>query len=258
MQLKQKDCLYPEVSRNFNFGQIGANVQLLEYLQYFTKNQLQETFVQQFENVDQLNSKHYSNYMRQQITKAEVIQPTQVILLRNKMEAWHQKKEYHTIVTSFTKETYEEFKIHFKLFRTPYFGSFMNMIDFKPSPYVTVYLGNAKTSDLLPNDLQIKRKNIKEVIGKQGQSCSEVCKVQGLECLIDQMDYINSCNVLSKHFKCERGCVVETGSDLPCFVTDATNVVHYQQCLITEERTSCGGSHSATTRLCPCAPIVDT
>jgi hypothetical protein len=76
---------------------------------------------------------------------------------------------------------------------------------------------------------------------------------QRLLCYEGDFWFINSCEELTKHFKCERGCGVELGADVPNYVVDPA-LSNYQRCLVNQAQPKCRARHVATARLCPCAP----
>jgi len=92
------------------------------------------------------------------------------------------------------------------------------------------------------------------VAGEQGASCDDACSGQKLRCSADALPSVNSCPLLTKHFKCKNGCSYNFGGDQPAYVSSATDA-HAGKCLINSDPTlfSCGGKHGSTSRLCPCA-----
>ena len=78
-------------------------------------------------------------------------------------------------------------------------------------------------------------------------SCSDI----GLTCRTEDFWFINTCEELQKHFRCERGCGVELGYDVPNYVVNP-NLSTYQACLVTQKEPRCMAAHPDTRRLCPC------
>ena len=77
------------------------------------------------------------------------------------------------------------------------------------------------------------------------------CSNASMACSEDNFWFINSCSVLRRHFRCERGCAVELGLDIPNYVMDPS-LRTYQTCLVSQSQPSCTATHMATARLCPC------
>lgn len=75
----------------------------------------------------------------------------------------------------------------------------------------------------------------------------------GMECNQHEFWFINSCEELSKHFPCEKGCTVELGNDVPNYVNDASLGSH-QTCLVNQKEAKCAAANPSTQRLCPCIP----
>lgn len=73
----------------------------------------------------------------------------------------------------------------------------------------------------------------------------------GMTCSEDDFWFINSCSVLRRHFRCERGCAVEMGLDIPNYVMEPSLRTHHT-CLVSQSQPSCTAAHMATARLCPC------
>lgn len=89
---------------------------------------------------------------------------------------------------------------------------------------------------------------------RRGQSCEEVCDEHrgGSTCDPQQFRYVNSCDMLKRHFSCS-SCDVNHGRDIPNFVDDAQDANH-GKCLTQREAPTCDGGHPHTLRLCPCVP----
>jgi hypothetical protein len=72
-----------------------------------------------------------------------------------------------------------------------------------------------------------------------------------MACSSDDFWFINQCEVLMRHFACERGCAVEMGADIPTYVLDPSFRT-FQTCLVGQAQPLCDARHNATARLCPC------
>ena len=88
----------------------------------------------------------------------------------------------------------------------------------------------------------------------QGESCEDVCARNKRRCSVDALPSVNTCTLLSKHFKCQSGCANNVGGDQPAYVVLSTDA-HYGKCLTNNDPAlfSCSGRHANTRRLCPCA-----
>ena len=89
------------------------------------------------------------------------------------------------------------------------------------------------------------------------ETCNEVCSKYSLSqekqyiCNQNQLQFINSCYYLEKHFPCENGCWNEVGQDLPAYVNAQGNSNHF--CLFSMEvQPLCDYALQNTQRLCLC------
>ena len=117
-------------------------------------------------------------------------------------------------------------------------------------------------------------------VGRQGESCNEVCATprasseagttdnkptsalshdesgdDGSGYVCDDIDLrvVNSCEMLRKYMGCELGCEGSVGGDQPCMVMAAASK-RAKKCLFQSNAQyfSCSGKHTETARLCPC------
>ena len=91
--------------------------------------------------------------------------------------------------------------------------------------------------------------------GKKGQSCDEVCANEESDLVCDntQMQFINNCNVMKKHFDCYRGCWNEVSNAVPAYSREGEN--YGGMCFVSYDVFSiCNAKHPTTQRLCYCLP----
>ena len=72
-----------------------------------------------------------------------------------------------------------------------------------------------------------------------------------MACRTEDFWFINTCEELSKHFPCEKGCAVELGFDVPNYVS-SPELPTFQTCLVSQAEARCSALHTGTRRLCPC------
>ncbi|XP_057456281.1 uncharacterized protein LOC130747369 [Lotus japonicus] len=97
---------------------------------------------------------------------------------------------------------------------------------------------------------------INVVVGRQGESCSSVCKLRGQSCVPNKLVVLNNCDIIQRYMSCKGSCLASVGTDQPAEVVyDAPKDLNPGSCLYTETESvlSCDGSHQHTKRLCPCA-----
>ncbi|EKX46586.1 hypothetical protein GUITHDRAFT_107373 [Guillardia theta CCMP2712] len=71
-------------------------------------------------------------------------------------------------------------------------------------------------SNTLPADVAV-------TVGKQGESCAEVCSSVGKRCDTRYITSINTCEVLQKNFPCKNTCEKNYGHDQPAYVSAQSN-----------------------------------
>ena len=115
-------------------------------------------------------------------------------------------------------------------------------------------LADARRCPFLPDRLRVTpRPDLLMLKAARGQSCTSLCEEAGSACAEDQFAFLNDCDVLKRHFPCERGCAYQLGGDIPNYVPDLSRDTG-GQCLLNHGVASCGARHPSTKRLCACAP----
>ncbi|CAJ1423835.1 unnamed protein product [Effrenium voratum] len=125
-----------------------------------------------------------------------------------------------------------------------------------PQSHVPVALVDRRQGEgLLPDsELWLPHPDVAIMTGKPNQACQQVCQQAGMACNARQLEFVNRCEVLKKHFPCENGCGHQVGPELPSYVQDRKRDTA-MQCLVTDESPpNCAAHHPATTRLCACLP----
>merc|ERR1711879_666492 len=67
-----------------------------------------------------------------------------------------------------------------------------------------------------------------------GESCNRLCWRLSMRCDAQELEYLNTCEVLKSAFRCEQGCGHQVGKEIPCYVHDSTRDTA-QQCLVTDD-----------------------
>ncbi|ETO35625.1 alpha-1,3-mannosylglycoprotein 2-beta-N-acetylglucosaminyltransferase [Reticulomyxa filosa] len=217
---KGRDCIIPDISRNYNIGDEGATMSSQWYHQYLEPIQFDEHSNVSFKsmNLSYLWSNTYEMELQSLINRAQFmgISPANETIVL-----------FHTLSFLFLFLFYFYF----------YDGNTIVFVNSRLSPYL-----NDKHAARLPQNPKL-----------YGESCNRVCSNFGAKtCLQDHFEYINSCQVLAQHFGCEKGCQGGVmGHDVPNYVI-GNKPEYYQMCLTTEDLTTCNAEHPTTARICPC------
>jgi len=91
------------------------------------------------------------------------------------------------------------------------------------------------------------------ILAKRNESCAETCGGDG--CIPAATTAWNNCTRLAQRFGCARGCIYETGTDIPAIVADDAPISTAGSCVVAEmtNKLSCEGKHMHTHRVCVCA-----
>lgn len=115
---------------------------------------------------------------------------------------------------------------------------------------------NSNSSVSAESLMKARLAGITTVVGRQGESCDSVCKLNGQSCVSSRLLVLNQCQVMQKYMDCRGGCLASIGPDQPAeVVDDAPKHLYPGACLYTNTQNmlSCAGKHELTKRLCPCA-----
>ena len=114
-------------------------------------------------------------------------------------------------------------------------------------------LADQRRCTLLPDELRVfPKRNYLDLVAHIGETCSDACARKGLRCDEPELEWVNNCDALQKHFACEGGCGHQVGSELPAYASDVS-LDTYQQCLFSDIAVSkCDSRYTKTIRLCRC------
>ena len=262
---KNRDCIYPDISRNYNIGEIGSTMDGHWYNQYLRPMQFYKESHVRFRDLDlsYLEKKNYEQYIidiftkkskfvgifprdssniYQQLKQPDINKYGNFLLIA--YYGWNWQQIANRIGVLETQRTRHQNTIFIKKNNVMYI--FANI---RLSPYLKY---NADLANTL-SKMNIKNERMQILTGNTGQSCSKTCQEKGLECLEDHFEYVNHCSVLYKYFGCESGCLGgQVGEDVPNYVA-ARKPGLYQKCLTTDFPPKCKAKHPTTARICPCA-----
>jgi hypothetical protein len=114
-------------------------------------------------------------------------------------------------------------------------------------------IADVRFCPLLPEYLQVRPSpDFATVVAEQGEDCVMACARKNQVCSSPDLPWLNDCNVLKKHFPCEKGCILETGLDIPSYVSGALPTNGFCVTKMHNELIVCQGQHVGTSRLCAC------
>eukprot|EP00736_Rhodelphis_marinus_P008798 Rmarinus@m.24180 len=242
---KDRECVVPQVSRNYNIGVEGINMHSQDYQKYL-KNIQQSTvpFGTSLGDLSYLRLETYDATLRSLVEAAKPLTGT------GQVQEVERAPAGGVYLLPYKREGFKKVARELRIWDVPraehrdaiwisYKGKQLLLVDQRRSPFI-------------PQEFLIEIDPALEfVAGSQGQSCRSTCVAAGKRCSEPDFDFGNRCDVLMSHFPCEKGCGTEMGRDIPNYVSDKLNE-NFQRCLTTEDEPTCDASHRSTSRLCPC------
>eukprot|EP00929_Paragymnodinium_shiwhaense_P084326 TRINITY_DN4507_c0_g1_i1.p1 TRINITY_DN4507_c0_g1~~TRINITY_DN4507_c0_g1_i1.p1 ORF type:complete len:836 (-),score=194.41 TRINITY_DN4507_c0_g1_i1:209-2716(-) len=263
----KKECVIPEVSRSHHISKTGSSitkdsqVKLLAAMALASSPstcsmKLNEP-CEHFGDVSYLISDTYDGWLADAAKKAQVIplqhdaktlHPGSLYIMPY---VRHQYREAFTRMGVMPKGTKNAIPADV---RTDHYGALVTKN--LESRATVLMLDKRSPLDTLPEGSRIRlSKSTLVQTSKQGQSCNEACRElgPGHKCDVEQMEFMNDCNILKEHFGCEAGCAHQVGKELPCYVSDDKQPT-WRQCLVTFISVmNCESKHKSTRRLCSCS-----
>ena len=250
------ECVVPEINRNYNFGEFGANMKATDYAQldlghmkHYDGNATHDLF----DDVSYLLPSSADLALQQELRSAVVVE-------------WGKRGDE---LTKATKNPDKD-AVYMALYKASTFRSLSKALALgHESPRLNyqgvtrlplkrqavLLLVNQQGCVHLPESLKSKPpRKLKVVVGSRGQTCSGACRAAKMACNANGFDFINTCTALEKVFQCPRGCGQEVGSDLPAMVVVERDD-NFRMCVTNVDNGVCDGHNSATQRLCPCMPL---
>ncbi|KAI3435729.1 hypothetical protein D9Q98_001787 [Chlorella vulgaris] len=245
-----RDCIVPEVNRNKNIGEEGANMNKQAFRRYLkTMGWNQNQTVSLWGDLSYLLQPAYAAEMRRQLAAAE---PWEGQVGAGRRTA-AKPRPGAVYAVYYTFEQYTRLAARMKLW--PFPRAHFQHVASIPWMGARFLMADRRFCPLIPEAERVRAsEGMQAVAGRQHQNCVDVCAERGMLCGRNDFWWLNTCSVLRKHFPCEHGCTVELGPDVPAYVA-AANQTLFQYCLITQKASTCSAKHAATARLCPCVPL---
>ncbi|GAB4822166.1 hypothetical protein N2152v2_009212 [Parachlorella kessleri] len=239
-----RDCVAPEVNRNRNIGEVGANMnkdtfrRLLATMGWSTAQHVD------LGDLSYLLKPAYSAALQRQLAEAEYVDPK--LIHRQDLRAGQ------LYYVPYVIEEYQRLATRLKIW--PFPRGHHQHVAFIPYKGARLLVADRRFCPLLPEHEKLRpTADMQPVAAERNQSCAAACVARGLLCRSPDFWFVNMCSVLKQHFPCERGCTIELGPDVPNYVMDASSP-GYQYCLVTQRASTCHAVNPGAARLCPCSP----
>jgi len=245
-----RECVVPEVNRNFNIGEKGANMESRTYEKYLSKMMISNDLPDSYGDLDYLTKSNYEQWMAGVFAGARHW-PTSPDSPESIVAAMGEHHEGQTIVLTYRSETYTRLADRFEIW--PFPRAHHLHASYLRYKGVLFILADARFCPYLPENLKVlPSPGLRPIPAQRGADCVSTCKDKGLQCMEHEFWFINTCKILEEHFSCARGCALVLGPDIPNFVEDPS-LSTYHQCLVNQEEPKCSARHPGTSRLCACS-----
>uniref|UniRef100_A0A7S3AC40 alpha-1,3-mannosyl-glycoprotein 2-beta-N-acetylglucosaminyltransferase n=1 Tax=Haptolina ericina TaxID=156174 RepID=A0A7S3AC40_9EUKA len=252
---KGRDCIAPLVSRNYNIGVQGANMDTSQYRKYLERIRHNKAFGIRLTEVRTALSAPYEAYLSALVTQAARQHRSP------KVSPKAAGPSAAPVLYTYTTDNFAQLARHFGIWQVPR-GTHRNtaVIRWRETTYV---LASARWSPYLPPELrEMPPVALSYVPAARGDSCTTACErfTRSAEeggsgrphiCTTRLFEFANQVEQLAAHFPCEKGFATVTGPDIPNYVVDPTDQ-YSGRCLISEGGWTCAAKHAHTRRLCAC------
>ncbi len=256
---KGRECIVPEVNRNFNIGEAGANMRRGTYERYLKRMAFNMLYINHYGDLSYLDRDTYRRRLKR-LMHGAIVWP------------WHQHRyrsisALHDLLRTEIRDIKRD-DVALALYRMENFRMLADLLDLWPFPRghsqhaievkvhgVTILLADERSCPYLPSHLRVRpSRGLTPIAAVQGQTCDAACRYNHMKCHAPDFWFLNSCEVLANFFPCEAGCALVLGDDIPNYVVGNQMDTH-QKCLVSERQATCAASHKATARLCSCVPL---
>merc|ERR1712154_151914 len=244
-----RDCIYPQVSRNYNIGQTGGTMDAQWYNQYLRPMQFDAASRVAFRDLD-LSYLEFENY-EQSMFELFASEKTKFIgIFHDDLDVGFfdepMDRDADALLIGYHGYKWPLIARKFGLLENGHRTKHKNTIMIKRMGILFIF-ANVRLSPYLEYHPQtvglserIKNGKMKIVAGENGASCDDVCDKGGMRCLHDHFEYVNKCSVLQKYFGCEKGCLGGVvGEDVPNYVSQQKPGL-FQKCLVSDFEPKCG------------------
>lgn len=261
-----RECVIPEVNRNYNIGEVGANMKRDVYAKYLKHMSLNHVNVKDLGDLSYVTRDAYRRWIaglfENSVTWQWHSEPLLSWAARHAAVArggggageggggGGERNDPRPILALYRSENYANLAKHLNIWPYP-----RGHHRFATVIYVegyTVVLADERYCPYLPEGVKLRpSRGLQPVAATRAQNCDAACADRGLRCHSPDFWFLNSCETLAEYFPCEGGCALVLGDDIPNYVM-GEEMDTYQKCLVNERQSTCAASHHGTARLCAC------
>jgi len=240
-----RECIVPKLSRNYNIGRQGANMEASQYERYLKRIRHNQRSAVPLRGLSGLLNASYESSMATLVARAAsnalpLAQPPLSVA----------PELPGPFLYTYTADTFKRLSAHFGIWPVPRAVHRHTLVLRLQGR--TFVLASARQCPYLPSSLrEYPPPSLSLVAAHTNEGCDAACSHLGGRCEASLFEFANQVDQLQQHFPCERGFATVVGPDIPNYVVDPSNE-YYQRCLITEGGSTCAAKHAATQRLCPC------
>ncbi|KAK9813769.1 hypothetical protein WJX73_008446 [Symbiochloris irregularis] len=200
---KGRECISPEVNRNFNIGEVGANMQKAMFKRHFKamgwyQGSTNRSAGADLGDLSYLSLDSFSDHMVSLLQRAQVWEGavTQVKL--------NQQPPGQVNLILYKEESYPRTARQLKIWPFPR-GHHQHIVAL-PYKGSTWLLADVRQCPLLPKHMRVyPSPTLQDLAAPPDTSCTDACKAEGLVCSAEDFWFINTCEALAKHFPCSAG-----------------------------------------------------
>ena len=249
-----RECVIPEVNRNYNIGEVGANMKRDTYVKYLKHMSLNHVNVKDLGDLSYVTRDAYTrqvaNLVEDSVTWQWHSENLYSFAAREATTGPGGGGKHQPILALYRAENYANLAKHLNIWPYPRghhrFATVIHIDD------LVVILADERFCPYLPEHVKVKpSRGLQPVAANRAQNCNAACADRGLQCHSPDFWFLNSCEKLAEYFPCEAGCAMVLGDDIPNYVV-GKEMDTYQKCLVNERASTCAASHHGTARLCAC------
>jgi hypothetical protein len=250
-----RQCIYPEISRNYNIGSEGTHIDNEFFMRYFYKIVLpSEKFVPL--DIARVTKENYGEILRAKFASSIPVSSWNelrrlsgknvTIFYDSQKDSTSTDAVWRDRIAPFFGVWHEHIRNSFDDTHEFWHGS--NYLIFIPK-YSNFYkLKPEGSSDFDTSGFSAEDNGeFTFTAGKLTESCHDTCKSLNQTCDVASIKLLNTCSKLKEHFPCS-SCEMSEGKDQPAYDP------RYKACLIHKGQDhTCSGKHEQTQRLCSCS-----